>query len=120
MSLPNTHFGAEYIGALMAGGAKKIFFAGIGGISMCSLAYISKLRGHTVSGYDRTPSKITRDLEAKGIDVFYENDEAHIEVQVSTVEVVERIYSKPERLKGMLSRNAALREMAQTLQLEME
>ena len=48
------------------------------------------------------------------------NDEAHIEVQVSTVEVVERIYSKPERLKGMLSRNAALREMAQTLQLEME
>ena len=49
-----------------------------------------------------------------------QNDEAHIEVQVSTVEVVERIYSKPERLKGMLSRNAALREMAQTLQLEME
>ena len=30
------------------------------------------------------------------------NDEAHIEVQVSTVEVVERIYSKPERLKGMV------------------
>ena len=49
-----------------------------------------------------------------------QNDEAHIEVQVSTVEVVERIYSKPERLKGMLSRDAALREMAQTLQLEME
>ncbi len=74
MSLPNTHFGADHIASLVEGGSKKIFFAGIGGISMCSLAYISKLRGHTVSGYDRTPSKITRDLEAGGIPVFYEND----------------------------------------------
>ena len=49
-----------------------------------------------------------------------QNDETHIDVQVSAVEVVERIYSKPERLKGMLSRNSALRELAQTLQLEME
>lgn len=46
---------------------------------MCSLAYISKLRGHTVSGYDRTPSNATRDLEAKGIAVYYENDESHVD-----------------------------------------
>lgn len=46
---------------------------------MCSLAYISKLRGHTVSGYDRTPSNATRDLEAKGIPVYYENDESHVD-----------------------------------------
>ncbi len=79
MSLPNTHFGAERIKELVECGRKKIFFVGIGGISMCSLAYISKLRGHDVSGYDRTPSRITRDLESKGIDVYYENDEAHID-----------------------------------------
>lgn len=79
MSLPNTHFGAEYIASLVESGPKRIFFAGIGGISMCSLAYISRLRGHIVSGYDRTPSKITRDLEASGIPVYYENDISHIE-----------------------------------------
>ncbi len=78
MALPNTHFGAEYIAKLMEG-KKNIFFAGIGGVSMCSLAYISKLRGHNVTGYDRTPSKATADLEAEGIKVYYENDPDHID-----------------------------------------
>lgn len=79
MSLPNTHYGAEYIGSLFEGEKKTLFFAGIGGVSMCSLAYISKLRGHTVSGYDRTPSKTTRELESKGISVYYENDVSHMD-----------------------------------------
>ena len=79
MALPNTHFGSEKISALIGGEPRKLFFAGIGGISMCSLAYISKLRGHTVAGYDRTPTKITRDLEASGIPVYYEGDEAHVD-----------------------------------------
>ena len=103
MSLPNTHFGAEYISDLLKDGGKTIFFVGIGGISMCSLAYISKLRGHSVSGYDRTPSKITRDLEASGIPVWYENDEAHIygaDVVVYTVAIPE---DTPE-YKGALER----------------
>lgn len=78
MALPNTHFGAEHIKELM-NGKKNLFFAGIGGVSMCSLAYISKLRGHNVSGYDRTPSKATADLEKEGITVYYENDEAHVD-----------------------------------------
>lgn len=79
MALPNTHFGAEYIDDLLKDGSKKLFFAGIGGVSMCSLAYISKLRGHLVTGYDRTPSSTTRNLEAEGIKVYYETDEAHID-----------------------------------------
>ncbi|MBQ7715163.1 MAG: UDP-N-acetylmuramate--L-alanine ligase [Clostridia bacterium] len=79
MALPNTHFGAEYISSLADGGSIKMFFAGIGGVSMCSLAYISKLRGHEVSGYDRTPSAATRDLESKGIAVYYENDASHVD-----------------------------------------
>ena len=78
MSLPNTHFGAEFINGLLDS-PKKVFFAGIGGISMCSLAHITKLRGHTVVGYDRTPSKLTRDLEDEGITVWYEGDAHHVE-----------------------------------------
>ncbi len=91
MALPNTHFGAEYISELM-NGKKKLFFAGIGGVSMCSLAYISKLRGHIVSGYDRTPSKATAGLEKEGITVYYENDPAHvdgIDVLIYTVAISE-------------------------------
>ena len=79
MALQNTHFGAAAIEKMLSGGPKKIFFAGIGGISMCSLARVSQLRGHIVSGYDRTPSDITRQLTENGITVYYEGDPSHVE-----------------------------------------
>ena len=77
MALPNTHHGAEYISSLLSG-KKNLFFAGIGGVSMNSLAKISHLRGHKVSGYDRSPSEITHALEDMGITVYYESDAAHV------------------------------------------
>ena len=77
MALPNTHFGAETIAAWLSS-PKKIFFAGIGGVSMNSLAHITYLRGHTVSGYDRTPSALTKQLESLGIDIRYESDASHV------------------------------------------
>jgi UDP-N-acetylmuramate--alanine ligase len=78
MALQNTHFGVSRISSLLEGGAKNVYFVGIGGISMCSLAYITALRGHRVAGYDRTPSHITEELTAAGIPVHYENDCAHV------------------------------------------
>ena len=33
--------------------AKKLFFVGIGGISMSSLAFVCRKRGYEVSGSDR-------------------------------------------------------------------
>ena len=77
MALENTHFGAQRIGAMLDG-KKHIYFAGIGGVSMNSLAHISHLRGFRVSGYDRTPSPLTAHLEEMGITVHYENDPAHV------------------------------------------
>lgn len=77
MALPNTHYGEEKI-AEMLDGKKNLFFSGIGGVSMNSLAHIAHLRGFNVSGYDRQPSGITRKLEDMGVRVFYESDEAHV------------------------------------------
>ena len=77
MSLPNTHFGALTINSLL-NGPKNLFFDGIGGVSMCSLARISQLRGNTVSGYDRTKTPITEELERFGINVYYQADKEHI------------------------------------------
>lgn len=78
MALPNTHFGPSYIASLFTE-KKRVFFDGIGGISMCSLAQITKRRGHKVSGYDRTPSKLTRSLEADGISVSYDALPSNVE-----------------------------------------
>lgn len=77
MALENTHFGAEAI-ASMLNGVEKLYFCGIGGVSMCSLARISHLRGYSVSGYDRSATAITGALEDMGIPVHYENDPSHI------------------------------------------
>lgn len=78
MSLDNTHFGAEQI-AKFLDGKKNLFFVGIGGVSMCSLARISQLRGYNVSGYDRSKTDTTVELENYGIKVFYEEDASHVE-----------------------------------------
>ena len=48
----------------------RIFFVGIGGISMSGLAQILASEGFTVSGSDRTASGITEELEKSGIRVY--------------------------------------------------
>ncbi len=55
---------------------KNVYFAGIGGISMSSLALILKNKGIKVSGYDFKISETTRMLEEKGIEVNYTYDSA--------------------------------------------
>lgn len=72
MSVANTHYGYEAIGKMMAN-AKKVFFIGIGGISMSSLAAMTKKRGYEVAGSDRTRTALTESLEGQGIDVVYEH-----------------------------------------------
>jgi len=53
---------------------KKIYFIGIGGIGMSALARYFRFHGKEVSGYDRTITPLTRQLESEGIAVHYEDD----------------------------------------------
>ena len=50
------------------------YFIGIGGIGMSAIARYFKHQGFEVSGYDRTPSALTRELEKEGIAVHYDDD----------------------------------------------
>ncbi len=58
---------------------RSVYFIGIGGISMSSLAHIALSMGLRVGGYDRTPSHLTKVLEADGAEIYYELSPAHIE-----------------------------------------
>jgi UDP-N-acetylmuramate--alanine ligase len=51
---------------------RKIYFIGIGGIGMSALARYFKSRNIGVAGYDKTSTVLTRELEAEGIPVHYE------------------------------------------------
>ena len=53
---------------------KQVYFIGIGGIGMSNLARYFKAKGRAVAGYDRTPSPLTRALEAEGMQIHYEDD----------------------------------------------
>ncbi len=48
----------------------KVFFCGIGGISMSGLAEILHSRGFSISGSDMKASELTASLEAKGMTVY--------------------------------------------------
>ena len=72
MALENTHYGYESIKTIMGEGTKKVYFAGVGGISMNSLAKVCVQRGHDVSGYDRVRTPITESLEELGVTMYYE------------------------------------------------
>jgi len=53
---------------------ERVYFLGIGGIGMSSLARFFRSRGIAVAGYDRTKTPLTRALESEGIDIHYEDD----------------------------------------------
>ncbi len=52
---------------------ENYYFIGIGGIGMSAIARYFKHEGKNVSGYDRTPSALTAQLEKEGIEIHYED-----------------------------------------------
>jgi len=54
----------------------KVFFLGIGGIGMSALARYFLFLGKEVYGYDKTPTKLTKELEKEGANIHFEDDVA--------------------------------------------
>lgn len=51
----------------------NVFFIGIGGIGMSALARYFKAIGKQVSGYDKTKTELTKELQALGIVIHFED-----------------------------------------------
>ena len=66
-------------------GAGGLYFIGIGGIGMSAIARYFHYKGVRVSGYDKTPTALTKELEASGIDIHYNED---VELAPKDVELV--------------------------------
>jgi len=52
----------------------SVYFIGIGGIGMSALARWFKHNGKDVSGYDRTETRLTSQLQAEGLVVHFDDD----------------------------------------------
>ena len=53
---------------------KSVYFIGAGGIGMSALVRYFLSRGFTVAGYDRTETQLTKELEAEGALIHYEDN----------------------------------------------
>ncbi len=52
----------------------SIYFIGVGGIGMSAIARYFLSKGAAVSGYDKTPTVLTNQLEKEGINIHYTDD----------------------------------------------
>lgn len=52
----------------------NVYFIGIGGIGMSALARYFKNAGKNVAGYDKTPSALTSEMIASGIQIHFEDN----------------------------------------------
>ena len=64
---------------------QRIYFIGIGGIGMSAIAKYFHERGTIVSGYDKTPTVLTRGMEREGIFIHYEDNIELIDKQAQLV-----------------------------------
>jgi UDP-N-acetylmuramate--alanine ligase len=72
--------------------SKSYYFVGIGGVGMSALARFCKMQGHSVFGYDLTPSAVTQDLEKERISVVYDSRVSALPKSVLGIDV-EIIYT---------------------------
>ena len=59
---------------MRAGEISSVYFLGIGGIGMSALARYFLYLGSKVSGYDKTPTPLTKQLGSEGMDIHYDEN----------------------------------------------
>ncbi|MBQ2733111.1 MAG: UDP-N-acetylmuramate--L-alanine ligase [Clostridia bacterium] len=100
MSLNNTKYGAKRISEMLTK-SRSIFFCGIGGIHMSSLAHIAALMGCTVSGSDRRKTPLTERLENEGVRIYYSHNAQNIQGAEIFVYTVAISPDNPEYLEAL-------------------
>ena len=100
---------------------KNVYFIGIGGIGMSAIARYYKYAGYNVSGYDKTPSKLTKALESEGISIHFTEDITYIPKDIEETLVIytpaipkdmaELVYVQEKGYK-LVKRSKALGEIA--------
>ena len=100
MALENTHYGAVRIKELLKC-CHSIFFIGIGGISMSSLAELSLRAGYKVGGSDRSENAQVKALRNLGIPVFSKHEASNVAEYDAVVYTVAIGADNPEYLAAL-------------------
>ena len=99
----------------MREGMKSVYFVGIGGIGMSALARYYQSRGWTVSGYDLTPSPLTKQLEHEGMAIHYEDQPALLPALIHLAVYTPAVPQDLKELQALRQRGIPLMKRAQAL-----
>lgn len=91
------------------------YFLGIGGIGMSALARFFHRRGDTVSGYDRTPSPLTDELRAEGIDIHFDDNPDLIPAQVDLAVYTPAVPAETLEFQSLVARGVRMEKRSQVL-----
>lgn len=98
-------------------GVDAVYFLGIGGIGMSALARYFYSRGVKVSGYDKTSTPLTRQLETEGMNVHYEDNLQFIDNEADIVVYTPAIPTHHAELNYYRDHNFQLRKRSEVLGL---
>lgn len=102
---------------MISGIKRKVFILGIGGISLSAMAEIMLKKGHVVAGYDKTPSHITKRLEANGIPIIYDEKQLN---KIKSSDVVIFSSAFDENSAGMkIARSSGVQILSRAEALEL-
>lgn len=93
----------------------NIYFLGIGGIGMSALARYFHSKGNMVSGYDKTPSPLTKKLEEEGILIHYEDNPNLIPENVDFVVLTPAIPKDSLELNYLRDKNVKIVKRSEVL-----
>lgn len=94
---------------------KRVYFLGVGGIGMSALARYFKALGAEVSGYDKTPTALTDELQHEGITVMFEDDLNRYPKEVDLVVYTPAIPKDHQGLNFYRDNNYELRKRSEVL-----
>lgn len=96
-------------------GVRHIYFLGIGGIGMSALARYFHARGMRISGYDKTPSEITDELSALGMQIHFTDDAGLVPSDIDLVVITPAIPADHAEWKFLREKNVPIRKRAEVL-----
>lgn len=96
---------------------QTVYFLGIGGIGMSALARYFSLHGCEVSGYDKTKTQLTSDLESEGIAIHYTPSPDTIPMNADLVVYTPAIPQNHSEWEVVRSLNVPLLKRAEVLGL---
>ena len=91
------------------------YFLGIGGIGMSALARFFHQRGDTVCGYDRTPSPLTDQLQAEGIDIHFDDNPDRLPADIDLVVYTPAVPTDTLEFQALLARGVKMEKRSQVL-----